>query len=79
MLARGREQERQSLLWVRNGPSATPPGRSAPEGEADEIDAKADIADGMSEAGGIPDLNRAWPSGPNLANSGRSVGSLEHL
>ncbi len=35
--------ENESPLWVRNGPSATPPGRSAPGGEADEIGAKADI------------------------------------
>ncbi len=38
-----RLRQRQCLLWVKSGPTAAPPGRSAPGGEADEIGAKADV------------------------------------
>ncbi len=46
------------------------PGMSAAEGEADQIGGKANIGDGISEVGGIPDLNRTWPRLPLLARSG---------
>ncbi len=35
--------------------------RSAPRGEAEAIRRRAELADGMSEAGGRPDVPEAWP------------------
>ncbi len=49
--------------------STGPPGRSAAGGEADEIGAKADIADGMSEAGCKAVVPAAWPELRLLAKS----------
>ncbi len=40
--------------------------------KADETGVKTDIADGMSEVGGIPDVNRTWPESPLVATSGHS-------
>ncbi len=56
-------------LWVRNGPSATPPGRSAAGGQADEIGAKADIETRRSAIGGKADVPATWPESPLLAKS----------
>ena len=50
------DDESGSPLWVKSRRTGAPPGRSAPGGEADEIGAKADIADAISGAGGITDL-----------------------
>ena len=46
--------------------------RSAPGGEADQNPGKADIADGMSEVGGTPDLPWTRPEGPFIAKNGLS-------
>lgn len=46
------------LLWVNKRRMEAPPGRSAPEGEADRIGAKAEIA---PAPGGEADLPVAWP------------------
>ncbi len=43
--------------------------RSAPEGEVDEIGAKADIAARTSAVGGKPDVTATWPGSPLLAIS----------
>ena len=51
--------------------SAALPGTSVVGGEADETEVKAVIADGMSEVGGIADVNRTWPPGPSIAMCGR--------
>ncbi len=61
---------RERPLRVRNGPSATPPGRSAPGGEADEISAKADIGARTSAIGGKADVPATWPESPFLATTG---------
>ncbi len=42
-------------------------GSAGARGEAEAITRKSDIADGMSEAGGIPDLPWASPEGPFIA------------
>ena len=47
-------------------------GSAGARGEAEAITRKSDIADGMSEAGGIPDLPWASPEGPFIAKSGSS-------
>ncbi len=44
--------------------------RSAPEGEADEIGAKADIAARTSAVGGKADVPARWPGSPLLVISG---------
>ena len=59
----------ECLLWVRNGPSATPSGRSAVGGEADIIDRKADIDFRMSAFGGRADVVCQELSGPLLAKN----------
>ncbi len=61
--------------WVRNGPSATPPGRSAPGGEADEIGRKTDIGPQTSAFGVRADALAYLMKCPNLARS-RSTGKL---
>ncbi len=38
-------------------------------GEPEEIGCKAEIGVGISEAEGIPDVNRTWPSAPSLVTS----------
>ncbi len=58
------------MAWVRKRHSAMLLARSAPESEADEISAKADIADGMSEAGGRAAVPAAWPEQPLLSRNG---------
>ncbi len=57
------------LLWVRCGPSAAPPGRSAPEGEAEGIEGKADLAARRSAPGGRADLPRPRPEQPLIAET----------
>ena len=56
--------------WVRLGRSPGVPPTSEAGGEPEEIGCKAEIGVRTSEAEGIPDLNRTWPSGPSLASSG---------
>ncbi len=51
----------QLLLWVRTGLSRHRSNRSAPEGEADEIGAKADIGIRMSAVRGEADVPATWP------------------
>ncbi len=69
------QRQRQCLLWVRNGPSAAPPGRSAPEGEADESGAKPDIETPRSVVGGRADVVATWPGSPLLATRRHSPAS----
>ncbi len=57
----------QMSLWVKSGLPAPCPFTSAIGGEADGIRAKVDIADGMSEVGGTPDLPWTRPEGPFIA------------
>ena len=57
-------------LRVRNGPSATPSGRSAVGGEADVFRQKADIGQRMSAVRGKADVPVTWPGSPLLARSG---------
>ncbi len=45
------------------------PGTSVLGGAAEQIGGTAHIGDGMSEVGGIPDVNRTWPSGPIIAEA----------
>ncbi len=60
----------QLPLRVNNGPSATPPGRSAPGGEADEIGGKADVGPRTS-AFGVRADSLAYPTEcPFVAISG---------
>ncbi len=59
----------QSSLRVRKRHSAMLLARSAPEGEADEIGAKADIAARTSAVGGKADVTATWPRSPLLARS----------
>ncbi len=56
------------------GPMAELHGWSAPRGEADEIRAKADIADGMSEAGGKAVVPAAWQELRLLAETVEKLG-----
>ncbi len=60
-------------VWVRNGPSATLPGESAPGGEADAISAKADIGASTSALGGKADVTTTWPGSPLLAEAVEKV------
>ncbi len=62
--------KRRLPLWVRKRHSAMLLARSAPEGEADEIGAKADIAARTSAVGGKADVTATWPGSPLLAMSG---------
>ncbi len=62
-------------MRVRNGPSATPSGRSAVGGEADVIDRKADIDFRMSAFEGRADVACQGLSGPFLAKR-RHTGTI---
>ncbi len=57
-----------------SGPTATPPGKSAPGGEADAIRAKADIDTRRSAVGGRADVLATWPESPVVANTRHSQG-----
>ncbi len=57
----------QCPLWVNFGLSRPTAATSAPEGEADEIRAKADVPVGMSAVGGGADIVCQGLSGPFLA------------
>ncbi len=58
--------------------SAELAGSAGARGEAEAITRKSDIADGMSEAGGIPDLPWASPEGPFIAISGSQASWFQH-
>ena len=56
--------------WVKSRPSATPPGRSAPGGEADEIGGKADIGPRTSAFGVRAVVPATWSELRLLAMNG---------
>ena len=67
-------QRHQCPHRVRNGPSAAPSGKSALGGEADAINAKADIDTRRSAVGGRADVLATWPESPFIAINGPKDG-----
>ena len=73
------DRRHQLPLWVISGPTAAPPGRSAPGGKADEIGGKADIAPRRSAFGVTADA-LAYPiECPLIATTGHVLAHVIHL